>query len=159
MTVSKTVLLQMRFIGMGAPFACVTAKPSIDTTGVSEYIDKGGAFLGANAEITPPTYSISKAPSYKGHPFKNLTAKSSIDASYGVYQHKGHPFYIRFSGTSVYPFIGKYPVKQGAPFKLTVAKSSIDASGFDFIDEGGPVWIAFTGAPPPFNTTRFFLLF
>lgn len=155
---SKTVLLQMRFIGKGAPFCDVTAKSSIDTTNISAYTDAGHAFYGVNTEITPPTYASSKAISRMGAPFRDTAAKPTIDAHYG-FSDAGHGFWAQFAGTSVYPAAIRRPIRTGAPFRDTVAKTSINAEDMLYIDAAHPFWVKYAGAPAPFNTTRFFLLF
>ena len=155
---SKTVLLQMRFTRGGAPFADVTAKPSIDTSGISGFTDASHPFFGASVEITPPTYASSRYPTRMGAPFKWLTAKSTIDASYGK-SDGGVPFWVDFPGASVFPTQLRSPIRAGAPFRDAVAKDSINAEDMLFTDASHPFWVRYNGAPPPFNTTRFFLFF
>ena len=155
---AKTVLLQMRFTRAGAPFVEVTTKPSIDTTNISGFTDAGRAFFGVGAEITPPTYSNSRYPTRMGAPFKWLTTKSTVDASYGR-SDAGYPFWVDFAGTSVFPAQIRRPTRMGAPFNDRVAKDIINAEDMTFVDAAHPFWVKYNGAPPPFNTTRFFLLF
>lgn len=157
---SKTVLVQMRFTRAGSVFCDVGAKSSIDTSGISVFINRGSTFFGVSDEITPPTYSSLVFPTRNGMPYLEVTAKNSIDASFGQGKSRqGLPFVVRFAGTSVYPLIIAFATRFGAPFRDVVAKESIDASEHDYFRLGAPFWVKYGGAPPPFNTTRFFLLF
>lgn len=152
---SRTVLMQMRFSRAGAPFCEIGAKSTISQVGVTR---EGGAFFPAVAEITAPAYSTTKNPQRQGASLGWATAKSTIDAHYGRTTH-GAPFWVLFSGTPAYTSL-KNPQRQGSSFINSTAKSSIDASGFDFTRQGGSYWTLYTGStPPPFNTTRFFLMF
>jgi hypothetical protein len=190
--------MQMRFVRAGAPFCEIGAKSTVGQVG---FYRNGSAFFPTSTEVTAPTYTIAKSPikagapflaktgnsttdahygratrgtpfyvafsgtsvypSYTGKarlgaPFANLIAKSSIDAHYGRAA-KGAPFYVAYSGTSVYPvYVGKS--RFGAPFANLVAKTSINAEN-GFYRQGTPFWVKYTGAPPPFNASRFFLLF
>lgn len=155
---SKTVLLQMRFTRAGAPFVEVTTKPSINTSGISGYVDAARPFFGVGTEITPPVYTSSRYPTRMGAPFKWLTAKAPIDASYGK-SDAGYPFFVEFSGASSFPTQIRRPTRMGAPFRDSVAKDSINAEDMLFTDASHPFWVRYTGAPPPFNTARFFLFF
>ena len=154
---SKTVLVQMRFVRAGAPFADVTAKASIDTSDISGYTYRGSTFFGSNAEITPPTYPSSTAPVRRGAPYNEVTTKATYDASFGQGRtRQGVPFVVRFAGTSIYPAMQRVPIRRGAPYSEVVAKSTINASEFDVTRQGAPFWVA-TGYR--YNQPQFFIMF
>lgn len=156
---SKTTLVQMRFVSCGEPFINVTTRSDINTSGISSFISLGNTFLGVSNETTN-TYPSSSQPVRQGEPYRDIPAKSTWDATFGQGRsYLGAPFIAKYSGTSVYPTGIQQHVYMGEPFRNVVSKDSIDASGFDYYNLGAPFWVKYNGAPPPFNTTRFFLMF
>lgn len=158
---SKTTLVDLRCVRVGAPFVNVCTRADIDTSGISDYIYQGNTFFGV-ADQTTNIYPSSTYPIRLGAPFKEIAARATWDGSFGQGRTRlGAPFHAPFDGTSTYPEMEAFPTRLGAPFQEQTTKSSINASEFDVYRMGAPFWVAFIGGPPPvvYNAAQMFMVF
>jgi hypothetical protein len=155
---TNTYTSTVRNTRFGAPYQDVPAKSTWDASFGQGRTHVGMTFTAKFSGTS--TYVSTKRSTRFGAPHQEVTTKATWDGSFGQGRTRvGTPFVVEFAGTSVFPAAIKEPVSLGAPFLDVVTKTSINAEEFDFYRKGAPYWVKYTGAPPPFNASRFFLLF